>query len=125
MEPHLRLHTGPGPVESWCQGRQRERLDLRTAPTGGSVGPGEDGVVGGAQGGKGELYCHPAYPAACPAAVVVPVRKVLVVGGVNRPEVAFTVVAAACFDEAVIQGQVVTHAVPPVFILLEQVEKYG
>lgn len=79
MEPHLRLHTGPGPVESWCQGRQRECLDLRTAPTGRSVGAGEGWVVRGAQGGKGELSRHPAYPAACPAAVVVPVRKVLVV----------------------------------------------
>lgn len=70
-------------------------MDLRTAPTGRSVGSDEGRVVGGAQGGKGELSCHPAYPPTCPPAVVVAVRKVLVVRGVNRPEVAFPIVTAA------------------------------
>lgn len=123
VKPHLWLHTGPWPVESGCQAGQRECLDLRTAPTGCSVGPGKGRVVGGAQGGEGELSCRPAYPPPRPPAVVVPFRKVLVVWGVNRPEVAFAVVAAACFDEAIVQGQVVTHAVPPVFILLQQAKK--
>lgn len=123
VEPHLWLHARPWPVESGCQAGQRECLGLRAAPVGRSVGPGEGRVVGGAKGGKGKLSCHPAYPPPRPSAVVVPVRKVLVVCWVNCPEVAFAVVTAACFDEAIIQGQVVTHAVPPVFILLEQREK--
>lgn len=118
--PHLWLHTGPRPVQSGCQAGQRDRWGLRAAPIGRSVGPGEGRVVGGAQGGKGELSRHPAYPPPRPPAVVVPIRKVLVVCRVNRPEVAFPVVAATRFDEAIIQGQVVTHAVPPVFILLER-----
>lgn len=84
------------------------------------MGPGEGRVVGGAQGGKGHLSCHPAYPPPRPPAVIVPVAKVLVVCRVNGPEVAFAVVAAARFDEAVVQGQVVAHTVPPVFILSEQ-----
>lgn len=95
MEPHLWLRTGPWPVKSGCQAGQRDCLDLRTAPTGRSVGSDEGRVVGGAQGGKGELSCHPAYPPTCPPAVVVAVRKVLVVRGVNRPEVAFPIVTAA------------------------------
>ena len=118
VEAHLWLQTGPRP-ESGGQAGQREGLGLRAAPTGRPVGPGEGGVVGQAQGGEGKLSRHPAHPPPCPSAVVVPLRKVLVVCGVNRPEVAFTVVTASGFDEAIVQRQVVTHTVSPVFILLE------
>lgn len=115
MEPCL--SAGPRPVESWCDAGQRERLDLWAAPTCCSVGVGEGLMVGGDQGRKGELSCNPAHSPPRPAAVVVPVTKVLVVGWVDCPEVALAVFTAACFDEAVVQGQVVTHAVPPVFVL--------
>lgn len=54
--------------------------------------------------------------------MVVAFWKILVVCRVNRPEVAFAIVASTCFDEAIIEGQVVPHAVSPVFILLEYVE---
>lgn len=123
VKPDLRLHTCPWPIQCRCQEGQRKCLDLRTAPTGCSVGPGKCRVVGGTQGGEGELSRHPAHPPSCPPAVVVPIGKVPVVWGVNRPEVAFTVVTAAGFDEAIIQGQVMTHAIPPVFVLLQQVKK--
>ena len=100
MEPHLWLNAGPRPVESGHQAG--ECRDLRTAPAGCSVGD-CGGMVGGGQGVKAELSCHPAYSPPCPPALVVPFRKVLIVCWVNRPEVAFTVVTSACFDEAVVE----------------------
>lgn len=102
MEPNLWLHAGPRPVESGCQALKRKCRGLRTAPAGCSVGTDDGGVVGRAQGGKRELSWHPAYPPSCPSAVVVSIGKVLIVRWVDRPEVAFTVVAPARFDETVV-----------------------
>lgn len=68
-------------------------------------------------GGEAELSRDPAHPPPRPPAVVVPLGKVLVVGWVDGPEVSFAVVAAAGFDEAFVQRQVVANAVPPVLIL--------
>lgn len=59
----------------------------------------------------------PADAPPCPAPVVIPFGEVLQVGGVDGPEVAFAVVAAAGFDEALIEGQVVADAVPPALLL--------
>lgn len=121
VKPHWRMQARPRrPVESRCHAGQRQRLDRRAAPTGCSAGSGKSRVVRGAQGGEGQLPRGSSYPSPRPPAVVVPVRKVLVVGRVDGPEVALPVVAPACFDEAVIQGQVMTHAVPPVFILFPE-----
>lgn len=123
VKPDLWMHVGPRPVESGGQTRQRKCGGLRTAPTGHpvrAVCKGGGRVVGGVQGGQAELSCHPPCPSPCPPTMVVPFREVLIVGRVNRPEVAFTVVASTRFDEAIIEGQVVAHAVPPVFILLER-----
>lgn len=90
-----------------------------------TVCEGRGRVVRRGQGSEAELPRHPPCLPPRPPTVVVPLREVLVVGGVNGPEVAFPVVAPTRFDEAVIEGQVVAHAVPPVFILLERERKNG
>lgn len=121
VKPDLWMHVGPRPVESGGQARQRKHGGLGTAPAGHpvrAVCEGGGRVVGRGQGGEAELSCHPSRPPPRPPTMVVPFREVLIVGGVNRPEVAFTVVASTRFDEAVVEGQVVAHTVPPVLILL-------
>ena len=125
MKPHLWLNAGPRPVESGCQAGQRDCRGRGTAPTCRSVGMGEGGsrVVRRGEGGKSELSCHFAYPPPCPPTVVVPLCKILIVCRVNRPEMAFSIVASTRLYEAIVERQVVTHAVPPVFILLEHKEK--
>lgn len=79
VKPYMWLHTGPWPVESGCYAGQSKCLDLWTAPTAHSVGPGQGRVVGGAVGGEGYRSCPPADPPPGPPAVVVPFGKVLVV----------------------------------------------
>lgn len=67
---------------------------------------------------------HPGSPADAPArppAVVVALGEVVQVGGVDGPEVALAVVAAAGFDEALVEGQVVPHAVAPALLLAREV----
>ena len=121
VKPHWWVHIWPRrPVKSRGHAGQGQHLDLRAAPAGCSVGSGKSSMVRGAQGGQGQLPRGSPYPSPCPPAVVVPIGKVVVVWRVDRPKVAFPIVASACFNEAVIQGQVVTHAVPPVFILCQR-----
>ena len=116
--------TRPTPVEPRRQpgGQRLAGRWRRAAPVGQSSclhGVGGHRVVQGARRDvAGQMSSRPAHPAPGPAAaVVVPVGEVLIVGRVDGPEVAFTAVAAAGLDEALVQGQVVTHAVPPVLIL--------
>lgn len=64
-----------------------------------------------------ELAHHSADPSPYPAPVVLPFGEVLVVSWVDGPEVAFAVFAAACLDEAFVQGEVVSHTVSPILVL--------
>ena len=89
---------------------------MRAAPAGRPLHAAE-GLVGGGQG-EGESCCHSAVSPSGLASVVVSVREVMEVGWVNGPEVTLAVVAASSLDKALVQGEVVPDAVPPVLVLL-------
>lgn len=73
--------------------------------------------------GEWELGRHAAEPSTGTPTVKIPSGKVVQVGGVDGPKVALSIVTAAGFDEALVQRQVVTHAVLPVLILHKQEHK--
>ena len=77
------------------------------------------GVIGGHEGVR-ELPHHSSDSPAGPTPVIFPFGEVLEVGRMDGPEVAFSVFTAACLDEALVQGEVVSDTVPPIFVLWEK-----